>query len=198
MTLSVQKTSLPDVLLLRSQAYSDSRGSFMELWNEQQFLDITGFSPRFVQDNQSVSHRGVLRGLHFQNTPHEQGKLVRCASGAIFDVAVDLRPDSPAFLRWEAFTLRAEENTSLWIPPGFAHGFLALKDLTVVQYKVTKLWVKESEGSIRWNDPDLRINWPDLGSAVTLSQKDLDAPLLSHILPSLKPAHKESEGGTSI
>jgi dTDP-4-dehydrorhamnose 3,5-epimerase len=175
-------TVLPEVVILESPAFADERGWFMESFNEKRFHDALQkqglpIPSAFVQDNLSCSAKGVLRGLHYQIAPHAQGKLVRVISGAAFDVAVDIRPGSATFGRWVGVELSAENRRMLWIPAGFAHGFVALQDNTHFFYKTTAYYSKESERAIRWDDPDLAIAWPDL--ALVISQKDQEAPLLA-------------------
>jgi dTDP-4-dehydrorhamnose 3,5-epimerase len=162
---------LPGVLLIEHQVHEDARGAFFESWNERDFA-AAGIDARFVQENVSRSQRFVLRGLHYQ-IPQAQGKLVRVLAGEIFDVVVDLRRSSPGFGRSLALTLAAERPQTLWVPAGFAHGFLALSDDTRVQYKVTDFWSRESERTLRWDDAALGIRWP-LPAGVTplLSVKD--------------------------
>lgn len=179
MSLKITPTSLPEVLIVEPRVFGDTRGFFTESWNEQVFNAATGNTLRFVQDNHSRSARGVLRGLHFQLPPHAQGKLVRVVSGAVFDVAVDMRRSSPNFGRWEGVELSAENQRQLWIPPGFAHGFLVLSESADFLYKTTDLYAPQSEGSVRWDDPTIGIKWPDTGVAPLLAEKDKVAPLLS-------------------
>jgi len=150
--------ALPGALLFEHEVFPDVRGVFFESWNERE-LAVAGADARFVQGNISVSKRFVLRGLHYQ-LPHAQGKLVRVLAGEIFDVIVDLRRSSAAFGRSLQLTLDTDSRRSLWVPPGFAHGFLALADNTQVQYHVTDYWSRESEHILAWNDPSLRIEWP--------------------------------------
>lgn len=150
-------TSLPDVLLITPAVYADDRGHFFESFNSEAWK-AQGFSNEFVQDNQSFSKKGVVRGLHFQNAPHGQGKLVRVIVGKVLDVAVDLRPESPTFGKFELFELDAERGNMVYIPEGFAHGFAALED-SIFQYKCTGLYHKPSEGGLLWNDPFLNIPW---------------------------------------
>ncbi|MDM8225630.1 dTDP-4-dehydrorhamnose 3,5-epimerase [Parasutterella secunda] len=173
MPIKVEKTSLAEVLIVEPQVFGDSRGFFMESWNKRDFSQITDII--FVQDNQSRSKKGVVRGLHFQLPPHAQAKLVRCVVGSIFDVAVDIRRSSPTFGQWVGVELSAENKKQLWIPEGFAHGFVALTDYAEVFYKTNEYWHKESEGSIRWDDPTLNIQWP-LDVNPCLSEKDAVAP----------------------
>jgi dTDP-4-dehydrorhamnose 3,5-epimerase len=172
--LKVSETSLPGVLLIEPDVFGDSRGFFMETWNAARFREA-GLDLQFVQDNQSRSARGVLRGLHYQE-PNAQGKLVRCSRGALFDVAVDIRRGSPQFGRWYGVELSEENRLMLWIPPGFAHGFCALTDLADLSYKCTAFYDAPSDRAIRWNDPDIGIEWPV--TSPTLSPKDAAAPRL--------------------
>ncbi len=163
--------ALPGLVLIEHQRFEDPRGAFFESWNERAFA-AAGIEARFVQENVSVSQARVLRGLHYQ-IPHTQGKLVRVLAGAIFDVVVDLRRSSPAFGRSLCVSLDATRAQSLWVPGGYAHGFLALADDTRVQYKVTDFWARESEHTLAWNDAALGIHWPiPEGATPLLSAKD--------------------------
>ena len=177
--MNVASTGLAGLLLLEPKVFGDERGFFMESFNQHRFDEALGRHIEFVQDNHSRSMRGVLRGLHLQRAPHEQGKLVRVTLGAVFDVAVDLREGSPTYGRWEGFELTAANHRQLWIPAGFAHGFLVISDVAEVQYKTTDYYTPQAEESIRWNDPSLAIAWPVSGSAPVLSAKDAAAPLLA-------------------
>lgn len=177
--MNVIATALPEVLILEPKVFGDHRGFFLESWAEPTFNAAVGQDVRFVQDNHSRSARGVLRGLHFQLPPHAQGKLVRCTAGAVFDVAVDMRRDSPRFGRWVGVELSADNHRQLWIPPGFAHGFLVLSDTADFLYKTTELYAPQAEGAVRWNDPAIGIEWPDLGLEFKLADKDAQAPLLA-------------------
>ena len=172
-------------LLLTPQVFGDDRGFFLESWNGerwQELLAAHGQSPvPFVQDNHSRSARGVLRGLHWQLPPHPQAKLVRCVLGSIFDVAVDLRRGSPSFGQWLGAELSAANHQQLWIPVGFAHGFLTLSEHAEVLYKTTDFWSRSCERALRWDDPDLAISWPQLETAPLLSEKDGAAPLLAEL-----------------
>ncbi len=172
-------------LLLTPEIFSDSRGFFMESWNHNRFSQLVGESIVFYQDNHSSSRQHVLRGLHYQLPPDQQGKLVRCVIGEIFDVAVDLRKGSPTFGQWVGEKINANNNQQLWVPPGFAHGFLTLSNTAEVLYKATSFWNANSEQTIRWNDPSLAIDWPKLKSAPKLSKKDSEAPLLEEMSTSL-------------
>lgn len=176
--MKITATSLPDVLIIEPRVFGDARGFFTESWSEKVFNEAVGQPVRFVQDNHSRSSRGVLRGLHYQLPPHAQGKLVRCVSGAVFDVAVDLRRSSPHFGRWAGVELSADNHRQLWVPPGFAHGFLVLSETADFLYKTTDTYAPQAEGSVRWDDPAIGIQWPELGLAPLLAEKDLKAPLL--------------------
>lgn len=171
--MKVIQTKLEGVCLLEPTVFNDSRGYFFESFNDRKFEELTGFSGQFVQDNQSMSARGVLRGLHFQIDPKAQGKLVRVVKGAVFDVAVDIRSDSPTFGQWVGFELSEFNHRQLWIPPGLAHGFVTLQEDTVFQYKVTEYWSKDHERCIAWNDPDLKIDWQFEGEPI-VSAKDAE------------------------
>jgi dTDP-4-dehydrorhamnose 3,5-epimerase len=170
MSFAVTPTNIPDVLTLEPKVFGDSRGFFFESFNEQDFRNATGLQVQFVQDNHSRSSRGVLRGMHYQ-TEHPQGKLVRVVQGSVFDVAVDIRPYSPSFGRWTGHELSAENKKQLWIPPGLAHGFVVLSESADFLYKTTDYWHPEFERTLLWNDPDVKIEWPDAGEII-LSQKD--------------------------
>jgi len=168
-------TSLPDVLLIEPRVFEDARGFFFESYNRHAFAQA-GIGVEFVQDNHSRSNRGVLRGLHYQ-IEHAQGKLVRVTAGEVFDVAVDLRRSSPTFGRHVALHLSAANRRMLFIPPGFAHGFLVVSDVAEFLYKTTDYWYPAHERTLRWNDPALRIDWPT-DVAPTLAPKDLAGALL--------------------
>lgn len=170
----IRETEIPAVLEIHSPVFSDARGFFSESYNQDTWL-AAGFRETFVQDNISLSSRGVLRGLHYQLNPHGMGKLVRAITGAVYDVAVDLRRSSPTFGRWVARTLAAETPVWLWIPVGFAHGFVALRDDTRVYYKCTGPYQGTAERAIRHDDPDLNIAWPI--PVEIISEKDANAPL---------------------
>lgn len=176
-------TAIPDVVIIEPAAFGDARGWFMETFNLPRFVaglaELGLPAPRpFVQDNHSCSQAGVLRGLHFQRAPHAQGKLVRVAKGRAFDVAVDIRPGSATFGRWVGVELSADNKRQLWLPEGFAHGFLALEDDTHFLYKTTDVYAKDCEGSVAWNDPDIGIEWPLRGLTPSLADKDAQAPSL--------------------
>jgi dTDP-4-dehydrorhamnose 3,5-epimerase len=166
------------VVVLEPPVFSDERGEFFESYNKLAFAEATGFEGEFVQDNQSRSALGVTRGLHYQVPPHEQGKLVRCVAGEVFDVAVDIRRSSPTFGAWTAEVLSAENRFQLWVPAGFAHGFLALTEGAVLAYKTTAYYAPDAERSIRWDDPAIGIEWPDVGLEAILTERDLEAPML--------------------
>jgi len=170
-------------LLLTPRVFGDGRGFFFESWNQQAFNAAAG-TTCFVQDNHSRSSRGVLRGLHYQLAPHPQGKLVRCVVGEIFDVAVDLRRGSSTFGQWVGARLSSTNHQQLWVPAGFAHGFLTLSEQAEVLYKTTDFWSRECERAIRWDDPQLAIAWPLealAGAEPQLSEKDAAAPLLAEL-----------------
>jgi dTDP-4-dehydrorhamnose 3,5-epimerase len=173
--MNIIKTTLPDVLLLEPKVFGDARGFFLESWNRKTFAEL-GLDLDFVQDNHSRSSKGVLRGLHYQlNEP--QGKLVRAVSGAVFDVAVDLRRSSPHFGQWEGYELSAENQRMLWIPPGFGHGFLVLSDSVDFLYKTTAYYAPQWDRGIRWDDPQIAVKWP-LEVVPALSSKDQALPFL--------------------
>jgi dTDP-4-dehydrorhamnose 3,5-epimerase len=177
--MKVTPAALPEVLLIEPQVFGDARGFFLESFNQRAFDAAVGRSVTFVQDNHSRSQRGVLRGLHYQLPPNAQGKLVRVTVGRVFDVAVDMRASSPRFGRWVGSELSAENHRQLWIPPGFAHGFLVLSDSADFLYKTTDYYSPQSEGAVRWDDKRLAIEWPDAGCPPLLSGKDADAPGLA-------------------
>lgn len=179
MPYTVTPTAIHDVLLLEPRVFSDDRGYFFESFNARDFRERTGLAVEFVQDNHSMSVKGVLRGLHYQ-IKHPQGKLLRALKGSVFDVAVDLRKSSPTFGRWVGAVLSAENRRQLWIPPGFAHGFLALSDEAEVLYKITDYWYPEHERTLSWKDPTLAIAWPVEGEP-RLAPKDVDGKLFSEI-----------------
>ena len=168
--MEVIETKIKDLLIIHPKVFGDTRGYFFESYNEGDFKK-QGIEVKFIQDNQSLSNNGVLRGLHFQAPPYDQGKLVRVITGAVLDVAVDIRKNSPTYGEHIAIELTAENKTMFYIPPGFAHGFLTLQDNTIFSYKCTNLYNKSSEGTVLWNDTDLKINWNI--SNPLLSEKDL-------------------------
>lgn len=158
--MNIIATHIPDVKIIEPTVYGDDRGFFFESFNHKVFCDAVGHDITFVQDNHSRSARGVLRGLHYQADPHPQGKLVRVSSGEVFDVAVDIRVGSATFGQWAGVILSASNKRQLWIPPGFAHGFLTLSEYAEFLYKTTDYWYPELEKSICWNDTELAIDWP--------------------------------------
>ncbi|WP_333568207.1 dTDP-4-dehydrorhamnose 3,5-epimerase [Sphingorhabdus sp.] len=167
------------VVKINPQRFTDTRGWFSETWNEERFAKL-GVQAKFCQDNQSVSvNVGTIRGIHFQRAPHAQAKLVRCLKGRIFDVAVDLRRDSPTFKRWVGVELSAEKGNQLFVPSGFGHAFLTLEDDCHVAYKVDAYYAPHADGGIKWDDPELEINWPMISGAPILSDKDAALPMLS-------------------
>jgi dTDP-4-dehydrorhamnose 3,5-epimerase len=168
--MKATRLAIPDVILLEPKVFGDSRGFFMESYNQRTFAQATGLTPTFVQDNHSHSARGVLRGLHYQ-IKQSQEKLVRVTAGAVFDVAVDLRKSSPTFGKWVGETLSADNKKQMWIPEGFAHGFLVLEDHTEFLYKTTDYYAAEHERCIAWDDPTIGVKWPVDGQPV-LSAKD--------------------------
>jgi dTDP-4-dehydrorhamnose 3,5-epimerase len=179
---SITPLAIPDVLLITPQRHGDARGWFAETWSEK-LMRAAGLSDPFVQDNQAYNARkGTVRGLHFQKAPHAQGKLVRVLKGAIYDVAVDVRPGSPSYGRWVAAELTAAGGEQLFVPRGFAHGYCTLEDETELFYKVDGQYAPELEGGVAWDDPDLAIDWPLEGAAV-LSDKDLKLPRLRDLPP---------------
>ena len=169
--MNVRPTAIPDVVVVEPKVFGDARGFFYESFNRRQLEAALGRTLEFAQDNHSRSVKGVLRGLHYQ-LPHPQGKLVRVAVGEVFDVAVDLRRGSPTFGRWVGEILSAENKRQLWIPEGFAHGFLVLSEAAEFLYKATDYYHPETERCIRWDDPTLAIAWPDVGAAPAVSAKD--------------------------
>jgi dTDP-4-dehydrorhamnose 3,5-epimerase len=182
-TASGQRMEGP--LLITPQVFGDDRGFFFESWNQRSFNEAVGTPTTFVQDNHSRSSRGVLRGLHYQLEPEPQAKLVRCTAGVIFDVAVDLRRSSATFAQWIGAELSAENHRQIWVPVGFSHGFLTLSKHAEVLYKVNGYWSKTCERSLRWDDPQLAIDWPldRLGeSKPLLAEKDLNASTLTEAL----------------
>ena len=194
MALTSQKISnsngqtIDGPLLIKPNVFKDERGFFMESWNSNDWKNIMEKSKQefnlFLQDNHSKSSIGVLRGLHYQLNPYAQGKLVRCISGEIFDVAVDIRINSPTFGKYVGEFLSSENYLQLWIPEGFAHGFLTISEKAEVVYKTTNFWDKNSERSIKWDDPSINIEWPEIilkNNKILISPKDSQAPLLSEV-----------------
>ena len=168
--MKVTRLSIPDVLLIEPQVFGDDRGFFYESFNQNKFEAALGHKINFVQDNHSKSVKGVLRGLHYQLPPKAQGKIVRVTQGEVFDVAVDIRKSSPTFGKWVGEILSADNKKQIWIPEGFAHGFLTLSDTAEFLYKTTNFYSKDHERAIRWNDETIRIDWPM--KEVSLSSKD--------------------------
>jgi len=168
--MKITPTEIPDVLIIEPNVFGDSRGFFFESYNKKEFMETTGLQVTFVQDNHSRSNKHVLRGLHYQ-IRQPQGKLVRVISGDVFDVAVDIRRSSPTFGKWVGEYLTAENKKQMWVPPGFAHGFLVLSDDAEFLYKTTDYWAPEHERCIRWNDPVLNVQWPIIGDPL-VSEKD--------------------------
>ncbi|MFV3415623.1 dTDP-4-dehydrorhamnose 3,5-epimerase [Pseudomonas nitroreducens] len=175
--MKATRLAIPDVILFEPKVFGDDRGFFFESFNQQKFEEAVGRKVDFVQDNHSRSAKGVLRGLHYQLAPHAQGKLIRVVQGEVFDVAVDVRESSPTFGKWVGVHLSAENKNQLWIPEGFAHGFLTLTDNVDFLYKTTNYYAPAAEGCIAWDDPALAIEWP-IAIAPVLSEKDrLGRPL---------------------
>ena len=170
MPYTVTPTALPGVLILEPKVFGDARGFFFESFNQRDFAQATGLDVQFVQDNHSRSVKGVLRGLHYQ-IQHPQGKLVRVTQGEVFDVVVDLRRSSPHFGQWVGEVLSADNHRQLWVPPGFAHGFLVTSDSAEFLYKTTDYWYPEHERSLLWNDPSVNVQWP-LQGVPQLAAKD--------------------------
>ena len=176
--MKIIPTDLPEVLILEPRVFGDERGFFMESYNAREFHAAVGHEVQFVQDNHSQSQRRVLRGLHYQMPPHAQGKLVRVTHGCVFDVAVDIRRGSPRFGQWVGIELSGDNRRQLWIPPGFAHGYLVLSGSADFLYKTTDYYAPRAERSLHWDDPALSIPWPEAGMPPLLSDKDLAAPML--------------------
>ena len=174
--MKVTPTRIPDVMVVEPKVCGDARGFFYESFHQAAFNAATGTAFEYVQDNHSRSSKGVLRGLHYQLPPHAQGKLVRVVRGVVWDVAVDIRKHSPTFGQWVGETLTEDNHKQLWIPPGFAHGFVVLSESADVFYKTTAYYAPQSDRGIAWNDPDLAIQWPDLVMDFVLSDKDQRQP----------------------
>ncbi len=188
--VTTEPLEIPDVLLVRGRFIEDNRGFFTEIYSQAAFKDA-GLTPSFVQDNFSESVKGVVRGLHYQIEPHAMGKLVRVLRGSVFDVAVDLRDGSPYFGDWTGHTLTAEEPAALWIPPGFAHGFMALTDGAQLFYKCTDVHTPEAERAIRYDDPAIGIEWP--WEPTLISEKDAAAPSMAEAEFNFAMTGKEAE-----
>ena len=176
--MKIQATAIPDVLIIEPMVFGDERGFFYESYNQKRFTELTGISRTFVQDNHSKSTKGVLRGLHYQ-IQHSQGKLVHCTAGTVFDVSVDLRKSSPSFGQWVGVELSAANKRHVWIPEGFAHGYLVTSDSAEFLYKTADYWTPEFERCISWNDPQIGIDWP-LDGEPLLSNKDRLGSLLAN------------------
>ncbi len=177
--MNVIETKIPGLLIIEPKVFGDERGFFVETYNESRYKEM-GISGNFVQDNLSKSKKGVLRGLHYQAPPFEQGKLVTVLSGAVLDVAVDIRHGSPTFGEYVSVELTAENKKQFWIPAGFAHGFVTLEDDTVFAYKCTNIYSPENDRGVKYNDPAIGIEWPDVGE-LTISEKDQNQPILQDI-----------------
>ncbi|MGL5485027.1 MAG: dTDP-4-dehydrorhamnose 3,5-epimerase [Shewanella sp.] len=175
--MNVIKTAIPDVLIFEPKVFGDERGFFFESFNHKLFEEVVGHSVAFVQDNHSKSSKGVLRGLHYQLPPYAQGKLVRCVAGEVFDVAVDIRKSSPTFGKWIGVHLSGDNKRQLWIPEGFAHGFLTISETAEFLYKTTEFYSPSHEASIQYDDKAIDISWP-IYSEVILSAKDMNAKSL--------------------
>ena len=169
--MRVSSSKINDVLIIEPTVFSDDRGVFLESFNQKVWEEKTGLKTTFVQDNHSRSTKGVLRGLHYQLPPHAQAKLIRCSAGEIYDVAVDIRQNSKSFGKWYGCSLSEVNKKQLWIPEGFAHGFVVLSDVAEVQYKTTAYYAPESDRTILWSDSDLKVDWP-IEIPPVLSEKD--------------------------
>lgn len=177
--MQATRLSIPEVVLFTPKVFGDDRGFFYESFSARVFAELTGLQREFVQDNHSRSSKGVLRGLHYQMPPMAQGKLVRVVEGEVFDVAVDIRKSSPTFGKWVGALLSAENKQQLWVPEGFAHGFVTLSDAAQFLYKTTNYYAPDCDRGIAWNDPDIGIDWPLLGMEPSLSGKDANAKSLA-------------------
>jgi dTDP-4-dehydrorhamnose 3,5-epimerase len=184
--MKVTRTAIEGVLILEPKVFGDERGFFFESFNQRAFNEAVGHEVHFVQDNHSRSAKGVLRGLHYQVTPHAQGKLVRVTQGSVFDVATDIRADSPTFGQWVGVELTGQNHKQLWIPAGLAHGFLVTSESADFLYKTTDYYAPAAEGCVRWDDPELAIPWPLGGMQPSLSVKDASAPQLADRLQQIK------------
>lgn len=180
--MDILTTEIPGLLIIKPDVFTDERGYFFESYNKTKLANA-GIDVEFVQDNESRSMKGVLRGLHFQNAPHAQGKLVRVIKGAVLDVAVDIRKTSPTFGKWSSICLTGDNKLMYWIPEGFAHGFLTLEDNTIFTYKCSGVYHKPAEAAIRWNDPELDIQW-NIENPI-LSDKDKVSPFFNEFKRSL-------------
>lgn len=181
--MEIIKTKIKDLLIIKPDVFNDDRGYFFEAYNKERF-HAAGLTMHFVQDNESKSSYGVLRGLHFQKPPYAQGKLVRVVKGSVMDIAVDIRSGSPTYGQWESLVLTESNKLMFWLPEGFAHGFVCLEDNSIFTYKCTNIYNKDSEGSILWNDPDLNIQW-NIEEPI-LSEKDKASPLFKDFITPFK------------
>ena len=179
MSMKFTPLAIPEVVLIEPKVFGDSRGFFLESFKQDLFNEATGTNSEFIQDNHSRSSKGVLRGLHYQLPPFAQGKLVRVITGSVFDVAVDIRRGSSTFGKWVGAELTAENHKQLWIPPGFAHGFVVLSDTADFVYKTTAYYAPQTDRGILWNDKDIGIEWPQLDIPFSLSDKDQKQPQLA-------------------
>lgn len=179
--MKLTKTDIEGVVIVEPRVYADDRGYFFESFSERKFSELTGLDVRFVQDNESLSRKGTLRGLHFQREPYAQAKLVRVVRGRVLDVAVDIRPESPTFGRYVSVELSGDNHRQMFIPKGFAHGYVALEDDTVFQYKCDEYYHPEAEGGITWDDPQIGIAWPLPSEELILSEKDKQRALLKEL-----------------
>lgn len=177
MPFTFTKCPIEGLVEIQPKVFGDSRGYFLESWSKRDFMEA-GITVDFVQDNQSMSAKGVLRGLHYQKE-HQQGKLVRVIEGEVFDVAVDIRKDSPTRGKWHGVLLSAEKQNQFWIPEGFAHGFLVLSERAIFSYKCTDFYYPEYEAGLIWNDPSIGIRWPEISAEIQLSDKDTKWPSFS-------------------
>ena len=184
--MKVTHTAIDGLFVIEPRVFRDGRGYFFESFNARDFADVTGLMPTFVQDNESSSKRGVLRGLHFQLPPYSQAKLVTVVCGSVLDVAVDLREGSPTYGRYEAVELSGDNHLQLYIPRGFAHGYLVLSDTAVFRYKCDNYYAPGFEGGLAWNDPDIGIEWPLPEEEILLSEKDCRHGLLKDFVSPFK------------
>lgn len=179
--MKIRETGISGLVVIEPDVFGDSRGYFMESFSCRKFMELTGIDVNFVQDNESKSSYGVLRGLHFQRPPHAQSKLVRVVSGRVLDVAVDLREGSPTYGKHYAIELSGDNHLQMFIPKGFAHGFAVLSEEAVFQYKCDEYYAPQSEGGIAWDDPDLAIDWKVPSGSIRLSEKDRNNPILKNL-----------------
>ena len=186
--MAFTRTAIPDVIIFEPRVFGDERGFFFESFNEREFVEAVGRRVDFVQDNHSRSRKGVLRGLHYQLAPHAQGKLVRVTQGEVFDVAVDIRKDSPTFGRWVGDVLSESNKKQLWIPPGFAHGFVTLSESADFLYKTTDFYAPPAERCIRWNDPAIGICWPEVGEPLVSAKDAQGLPLSEAAIFEISPS----------